>query len=391
MFRSLSTAVLLLLLALPGVALAQGTGTIAGRVLEADGVTAIIGANVRVAGHHPRRRHRHRRQLPHHRCPGRLATTSPRRTPAIQSSDRHGRGDQRGLDPAVELHARRESTTDDGRHRLRGPADHQRRRRAVARGDGPGPREPPDPRRRRRRSRSRAASSTRRARTSSTSAAVAPRRSSTTSTASACAGSQLGVNQQAIEQQEVLIGTIPARYGDVQSGVISITTKTGRNDFFGSVEGVTSTGLDSFGYNLGSISLGGPIVANRVGFFLSAEGQSTEDVSPYGADTYRLQRRRLRRAPAQPAGRSRSARRHARARHDDTYTGGTLSYIPFPYDVVGLADGHHAGLAADAPPRQRHLTPDQTLANPSLRSGADAHLAGPVRPRPRQERPARAT
>ena len=53
---------------------------------------------------------------------------------------------------------------------------------------------------------------------------------------------QLGVNQQSIEQQEVLIGTIPARYGDVQSGVISITTKTGRSDFFGSIEGSTSTG-----------------------------------------------------------------------------------------------------------------------------------------------------
>mgnify|MGYP000677442843 CR=1 FL=1 len=50
MLRSLSTLVLLLLLALPGVALAQGTGTIAGRVLESDGVTSVIGATIRVEG-----------------------------------------------------------------------------------------------------------------------------------------------------------------------------------------------------------------------------------------------------------------------------------------------------------------------------------------------------
>ena len=50
MFRSLSTAVLLFLLALPGIALAQGTGTLAGQVFEADGVTTVIGANVRIGG-----------------------------------------------------------------------------------------------------------------------------------------------------------------------------------------------------------------------------------------------------------------------------------------------------------------------------------------------------
>lgn len=98
----------------------------------------------------------------------------------------------------------------------------------------------------------------------------------------------LGVNQQAVQEQEVLIGTIPARYGDVQSGVISITTKTGRQDFFGSAEFITSQGLDSFGYNLGSLSLGGPVIPNRVGFFFSGEYNDTADSSPYGTDTYRL-------------------------------------------------------------------------------------------------------
>ena len=98
----------------------------------------------------------------------------------------------------------------------------------------------------------------------------------------------LAVNQAAIAEQEMLIGTIPARYGDVQSGVVSITTQTGRSDFFGSIEGVTSTGLDSYGYNLGSIALGGPIVQDRIGFFATAEGTFLDDASPYGIESFQL-------------------------------------------------------------------------------------------------------
>ena len=98
----------------------------------------------------------------------------------------------------------------------------------------------------------------------------------------------LAVNQAAIAEQEMLIGTIPARYGDVQSGVVSITTQTGRSEFFGSLEGVTSRGLDSYGYNLGSLALGGPLVSDRVGFFATVEGTFLDDASPYGIESYRL-------------------------------------------------------------------------------------------------------
>lgn len=100
---------------------------------------------------------------------------------------------------------------------------------------------------------------------------------------------QLAVNQGAIQEQEMLIGTIPARYGDVQSGVISITTRTGGSEFFGSAEAITSEALDSYGYNLAALSLGGPIVpGGRVSFFLSGEGQFISDANPYAIDTYRL-------------------------------------------------------------------------------------------------------
>ena len=97
------------------------------------------------------------------------------------------------------------------------------------------------------------------------------------------------VPQQAISQQEILIGTIPPRYGDAQSGIISITTKSGGRDFFGSVEFITSEVLDDFGYNLGALTIGGPILPNGgASFFLSGSYTQQADGSPYSIPTLRL-------------------------------------------------------------------------------------------------------
>ncbi|HEX7070253.1 MAG TPA: TonB-dependent receptor [Rhodothermales bacterium] len=95
-----------------------------------------------------------------------------------------------------------------------------------------------------------------------------------------------GVPQAAIEEQEMLIGTIPARYGDAMSGIISITTKTGQGSrFFGSLEGITSEALDGYGYNLGSLALGGPILGNKLSFFLSGEYEAIDDETPFAIKT----------------------------------------------------------------------------------------------------------
>ena len=53
-------------------------------------------------------------------------------------------------------------------------------------------------------------------------------------------GSAIGVPQSAIQEQEMIIGSINARYGDAMSGIINITTKSGSPNFFGSLEGITS-------------------------------------------------------------------------------------------------------------------------------------------------------
>ena len=82
-----------------------------------------------------------------------------------------------------------------------------------------------------------------------------------------------------------MIGSINARYGDAMSGIINITTKSGRSEFFGSAEAVTSSQLDDFGYNLASATLGGPIIANKLSFFVAGEFRDQLDRDPRAIET----------------------------------------------------------------------------------------------------------
>lgn len=96
--------------------------------------------------------------------------------------------------------------------------------------------------------------------------------------------------QAAVQEQEMIIGSISARYGDAMSGIINITTKSGSPKFFGSFEGVTSESLDDFGYNLASVALGGPLVGDKVNFFFAAEYTDQGDSSPRAVGELRLDR-----------------------------------------------------------------------------------------------------
>lgn len=86
--------------------------------------------------------------------------------------------------------------------------------------------------------------------------------------------------QAAIAQAEVQIGNINARYGDVMSGVINVTTKSGGNQFLGSFEGITSQQLDPYGYNLLSGMLSGPIIKDKLSFFVAGEYTDQKDSDP---------------------------------------------------------------------------------------------------------------
>ena len=62
-----------------------------------------------------------------------------------------------------------------------------------------------------------------------------------------------------IDQINVITGGTPAKYGDVTGGIIEVNTLSGASHFFGSVQGLTSSLFDSYGYNDVNFSLGGPI------------------------------------------------------------------------------------------------------------------------------------
>jgi outer membrane receptor protein involved in Fe transport len=285
MFRSLSTAVLLLLLALPGVALAQGTGTLAGRVIDAQSGETLIGANVRIDG----------------TTLGAATNINgefriigvPVGTYTVTASYT-GYTSQTVEEVSINNGYTRELNFDLSGSAELGEVVVEYERPIIQRDAIGTPRvvSGQDLENLPIRSVAGVTALTGGVVSTDNSSALNIRGGRSEEVAYYVDGVRvtglLGVNQQAVQEQEVLIGTIPARYGDVQSGVVSITTKTGRQDFFGSAEFITSEGLDSFGYNLASLSLGGPVVPGRVGFFLSGEYNSSADSSPYGTDTYRL-------------------------------------------------------------------------------------------------------
>ncbi len=81
------------------------------------------------------------------------------------------------------------------------------------------------------------------------------------------------VSNAAIEQISFQIGGYEAKYGQAQSGIVNVTTKSGNPfyTFYGDV--LTSSFTDKYGYNLYTATLGGPYIPGNGDhtFFLSAE------------------------------------------------------------------------------------------------------------------------
>ncbi|MFL5534926.1 MAG: TonB-dependent receptor domain-containing protein, partial [Gemmatimonadales bacterium] len=93
------------------------------------------------------------------------------------------------------------------------------------------------------------------------------------------AGTEINVGTNALEEASVTTGSSSAEFGNAQSGVISIQTRTGGTNFTGNLAYETDEpfGVNhSLGLNRVTGSLGGPIMRNLT-FFVSGalEGQST--------------------------------------------------------------------------------------------------------------------
>lgn len=97
------------------------------------------------------------------------------------------------------------------------------------------------------------------------------------------------VPAQAIEQLTVVTGGVPARFGDATGGIVNITTRGPSDTWGGGVEVVSSKFLEPYGYYLGNFSLSGPLLkVNKgqpnerpiLGLFLSGEYLHEGDDDP---------------------------------------------------------------------------------------------------------------
>ncbi|MEA3495917.1 MAG: carboxypeptidase-like regulatory domain-containing protein [Bacteroidota bacterium] len=98
-----------------------------------------------------------------------------------------------------------------------------------------------------------------------------------------------GIPQGSIQEINTMTGGIPAQYGDLVGGVVSITTRGPSQKFAGGAEIVTSEGLDPFGYNTFEGNISGPLVTKykgtdsvttKLGFLLSSNVNFRKDPSP---------------------------------------------------------------------------------------------------------------
>jgi hypothetical protein len=120
----------------------------------------------------------------------------------------------------------------------------------------------------------------------------------------------------ALEEVSVITGGVPANYGDVTGGIISVTTRGPSAVFFGSLEAVTSGfyfkgadpngydgkafGLDKYGYNLLEGMLSGPLwmqrdstgekTKPRLGFLISANLTDELDNRPLAGGGWRIKK-----------------------------------------------------------------------------------------------------
>lgn len=106
-----------------------------------------------------------------------------------------------------------------------------------------------------------------------------------------------GIPQQGVEQVSVILGGLPAQYGDATGGVISVTTRGPQAKLFGGVEAISSQLTDKYGYNFIGFSIGGPIWSKKdstgvkkpkIGFFLAGEIYREKDNDPSAVGNFKI-------------------------------------------------------------------------------------------------------
>jgi len=95
--------------------------------------------------------------------------------------------------------------------------------------------------------------------------------------------------ESSIEQVSVVLGGVPAQYGDATGGIINITTKGPSRKFGGGVSLRTSEYLDAFGYNRVGVNMNGPLLKKKsedgnakslLGYYIAGEMIYQKDGRP---------------------------------------------------------------------------------------------------------------
>lgn len=125
-------------------------------------------------------------------------------------------------------------------------------------------------------------------------------------------GSQ-SLPESAIEQVSVILGGVPAQYGDATGGIINVTTKGPSRVFGAGLELQTSQFLDPFGAHRGGLNFTGPLLKNKttkealVGYFVAADFNYHKDGATLPLGMYKVKDDILAELEAHPLRASNSA------------------------------------------------------------------------------------
>ncbi len=94
------------------------------------------------------------------------------------------------------------------------------------------------------------------------------------------------VSDNAIDQVSFQVGGYEAKYGQAQSGIVNITTKSGQSNYNVFADVISSQFTDDYGYNLYTLNLSGPIIPGNPDhtMFLSGERGWNQDSNPVAID-----------------------------------------------------------------------------------------------------------
>ena len=120
-----------------------------------------------------------------------------------------------------------------------------------------------------------------------------------------------GLPESAIEQVSVILGGVPAQYGDATGGIINITTKGPSREFGGGLELQTSQFLDPFGSQRVGLNMTGPLFMNKektealLGYFVAADFNYHKDGATLPLGMYKVNDAKLaelEKNPLRPSG-----------------------------------------------------------------------------------------